>query len=79
VVAYQHDWSPRARSFAAKVAPSELDASWRTVTLPLERFTGPSGEKLLGWEAVQRMEIRGAAARVQPPHFRGFRWALPTK
>jgi hypothetical protein len=77
VIAYQHDWSPRARSFTAKVTPAELAASWRTVTLPPERFTGPAGERLTAWADVQRMEIRGAAARSAPPCFRDFRWVLP--
>jgi hypothetical protein len=79
VIAYERDWSPRARSFTAKVSPAELAGSWRTVTLPLDRFIAPGGERLTTWADVQRLEIRGAAARSAPPCFRGFRWVLPNK
>jgi hypothetical protein len=69
-----HDWRPTTKTYSAKIAPEALHPGWNHVVLPRERFVAADGEHLPRWPGVERMELRGRAARKEPPGFRGFRW-----
>lgn len=69
-----HDWRPTTRTYTAQIASDTLKPGWNHVHLPLARFTAPDGERLLAWPGVERLELKGRAARQAPPAFRNFRW-----
>ena len=68
------DWRPQSKTYSAKVSPDALHPGWNHLTLPLARFVATDGAQLPRWQGVERMELRGRAARKEPPGFRGFCW-----
>jgi len=70
-----NDWRPQSKTYSAKVARDSLQPGWNHVVLPLARFVAADGTHLARWQDVERMELRGRAARKEPPGFRGVRWS----
>lgn len=71
-----HDWRPTTKIYSAQIAPDTLHPGWNHVALPLARFVAADGARLPRWPGVERIELRGRAARKEPPAFRGFRWEV---
>lgn len=74
IVATEGDWGPRARTFTTTARGAGSGPQWREIRLPSTRFKTSDGQTLSGWQAVDRIEIRGKAAKATPPRFRRFRW-----
>lgn len=86
VRAFEHDWSPRSKTFAASVLPRPAgegrgegappddtkSTEWRTVSLTPNQLQSPDGQALAGWRDVQRLELTGQSTSAVG--FRRFRW-----
>src|SRR5262249_41850493 len=55
----------------------ELGPGWREVVLPLSRFVDAKGHSPASWQVLDKLEIRGKAARRDPPRFARLRWIDP--
>lgn len=70
----EEDRSLRHREFTAKVPQKDLGPGWRTVMLPLARFTDKEGRPPARWQDLDKIEIRGRASQKEPPCFANWRW-----
>jgi dienelactone hydrolase len=71
----EEDRSLRARSYSATVPGKELAPGWREVVLPLSRFVDAQGHSPASWQVLDKLEIRGKAARRDPPRIARLRWS----
>lgn len=70
----EQDRGMRARSYSANVAAKDLGPGWRDVVLPLARFLDKEKRSPSRWQDIDKLDIRGKAARENPPRFARFRW-----
>jgi hypothetical protein len=73
----EQDRSFRARTYSTKIAGKDLGPGWRDVVLPLSRFVDGQGRSPARWQVLDKFEIRGKAARRDPPRFARLRWIDP--
>jgi hypothetical protein len=73
----EQDRSFKARAYSTKIAGKDLGPGWRDVVLPLSRFVDGQGRSLARWQGLDKLEIRGKAARRDPPRFGRLRWIDP--
>jgi dienelactone hydrolase len=69
-----HEWTPRAKSYTARVAIKEATTGWQAVRLSASNFLATDGMRLPNWRELDKIEIRGIASRSNPPRFSRFRW-----
>jgi len=74
----EQDRSLQTRSYSAMVLPSDLARGWHEVILPLSRFVDKQGHSPNHWQDLDKLEIRGKAARRDPPQFARLRWVNPS-
>jgi len=72
-----NDWRPQTRTYTATVPAGSIRSEWSRVALSRERFVATDGQVLPRWQGVERIELRGQAARSGPPAFRTFHWQSP--
>jgi hypothetical protein len=70
-----HDWTPRAKSYMARVATTGPATAWRQVSLSASHFVAADGKPLPSWRDLDKIEIRGIGSKQRPPRFARFRWA----
>jgi dienelactone hydrolase len=70
----ENDWGPRSKTYSARIEKTALDSGWQEIVLPPSRFVSADGKTLTDWKGVDRLEIRGAASKQEPPCFARFRW-----
>jgi dienelactone hydrolase len=76
----EQDRSLQARSYSTKILQRDLGAGWtgwREIVLPLVRFVDKDGRSPKRWADLDKLEIRGRAARQNPPGFARWRWLTP--
>lgn len=73
----EQERSLHARSYTATVPRADLTPGWRQVVLPLSKFTHADGRSPLRWQDLDRLEVRGHAARTDPPRLAKLRWLDP--
>jgi dienelactone hydrolase len=72
------EWMPRGVSYKASVAQTEVSGGWKTVTVPLAKFTSEAGTTPASWARADRLSISGVATQAEPPRFSHFRWIPPS-
>jgi dienelactone hydrolase len=70
----EQDRGLQAHNYAATVPAKDLAPGWREVILPLARFVDKDGRSPNRWQDLDKLEVRGKAARRDPPQFARFRW-----
>jgi hypothetical protein len=70
-----HDWTPRAKSYMARVATTGPATTWRQALLSASHFAAADGKPLPSWRDLDKIEIRGIGSKQNPPRFARFRWA----
>lgn len=73
----ENDWGPRSRTYSVRIEKSALTPGWQEIVLPLSRFVSADGKTLTDWKSIDRLELRGAASKNEPPCFARFRWQEP--
>jgi hypothetical protein len=73
----EQDRSLQARSYSAKIVQRDLGTGWREIVLPLARFVDKDGRSPKRWADLDKLEIRGRAARQNPPGFARWHWRTP--
>ncbi|CAN5357481.1 hypothetical protein BH10PLA2_BH10PLA2_37260 [soil metagenome] len=74
ITVIEQDKTLRARSYSATLSENELGPDWREVILPLSRFTDKEKHSPARWQDIDKLEIRGKAARKNPPRLARLRW-----
>lgn len=70
----ENDWGPRSKTYSAQIAKPAPGSGWQEIVLPLSRFISADGKTLTDWKNIDRLEIRGAASKKEPPCFARFHW-----
>jgi hypothetical protein len=70
-----YDWTPRAKSYMARVSTTAPATTWRQASLSASQFIGADGKPLPSWRDLDKIEIRGIGSKENPPRFARFRWA----
>jgi dienelactone hydrolase len=70
-----NDWTPRAKSYMARVSTKGPATIWRQASLSASQFIGADGKPLPSWRDLDKIEIRGIGSKQNPPRFARFRWA----
>src|SRR5262249_21618415 len=70
----EQDRSLRARTYSATISGKDLGPGWREAVLPLTRFRDAQGRSPARRQVLDKLEIRGKAARRDPPRFARLRW-----
>src|SRR5262249_45512440 len=66
-----------ARAYSTTVPEKETGPGGSGGSLPLSRFQDGGGRSPARWQDLDKLEIRGKAARKDPPQFARWRWADP--
>ncbi|HET6324280.1 MAG TPA: acetylxylan esterase [Planctomycetaceae bacterium] len=70
-----HDWTPRAKTYVARVSVPQTATGWRKVTLSPSHFVAADKKPLSSWRDLDKIEIRGVGSKHDPPRFDHFEWA----
>jgi dienelactone hydrolase len=73
----QGEWMPGGINYKAKVSQTEVSGGWRTVMLPLSKFTSDTGTTPGSWSKADRLLLSGVTTQMEPPLFSRFHWVLP--
>jgi dienelactone hydrolase len=70
----EQDRSLQDRIYTTMVPAKEIGPGWSEVLLPLSRFKDKEGRSPTRWQDLDKLELRGKAARKDPPQFARWRW-----